>query len=78
MYRGVAEVLSQFKRNWTRVIEQAQLERVCQELGLSWRERILTPAYTIQLLLLQILHGNTAISHVRMLADRAFSASAYC
>lgn len=78
MQRSLAEVVSEFKRNWTRVIEQEQIERVCREVGISWRERILGPVQTVQLLLLQVLHGNTAISHLRMFTAKGFSTSAYC
>src|SRR6266478_664432 len=75
---SLAEVVSKFKRNWTRVIEREEIERICRELGLSWRERILSPVQTVQLLLLQVLHGNTAITHLRMFTEKGFSASAYC
>lgn len=78
MQRSLAEVVSEFKRNWTRVIEASQIERVCEDLGVSWRDRILSPVQTVQLLMLQVLHGNTAISHLRMFSVKAFSASAYC
>ena len=38
---------------------------MCQEAGCtSWRDRVLTPVTTIQLFLLQRLHGHTACSHV--------------
>jgi hypothetical protein len=51
----------------------------CQEAGYtSWRDRVLTPVTTIQLFLLQILHGNTACSHVPHLAGLRCSVSAYC
>ena len=75
---SLAEVVSKFKRNWTQVIEREEIERICLELKVSWRERILSPFQTVQLLLLQILHGNTAITHLRMFTERGFSASAYC
>ena len=70
--------MSKFKSNWAQVLEAGKIEQACQEVGLSWRDRILNPAQTIQLFALQILHGNTALSHVRFLTERGFSASAYC
>ncbi len=51
----------------------------CAEAGsTSWRARVLTPVTTIQLFLLQILHGNPACSHVPHLSGLRFSAAAYC
>ena len=51
----------------------------CEEAGYtSWRDRVLTPVTTIQLFLLQILHGHTACTHLPHLSGLRFSASAYC
>ena len=78
MQVSLAKVVSEFKRNWTKVIEQTQIEKTLEELGVSWRERVLSPANTVELFLLQILHGNTAINHLRFFSEKTFSASAYC
>jgi hypothetical protein len=45
---------------------------------LAWRDRVLMPVTTIQLFLLQILHGNTAYSHPPHLSSWRFSAAVYC
>jgi hypothetical protein len=44
----------------------------------SWRRRILDPATTIYLFLLQVLHGNTACTHVVHFGGWSFTDSAYC
>ncbi|MDB5319045.1 MAG: transposase family protein [Phycisphaerales bacterium] len=47
--------------------------------GHVWRDRVLDPAGTLALFVLQILHGNTAISHPRHLSGQlVVSASSYC
>ena len=52
---------------------------VCREISyIAWRARVLTPVTTVQLFLLQILHGNTACSHLPHLSGLRFSAAAYC
>ena len=38
----------------------------------------MTPAAIIHWFLIQVLHGNTALTHVSLLAGRTFTASAYC
>ena len=38
----------------------------------------MTPAAIIHWFLIQVLHGNTALTHVSLLAGRAFTASAFC
>jgi hypothetical protein len=52
---------------------------VCREIGYTaWRDRGLTPVTTMQLFLLQVLHGNMACSHLPHLSGLRFSAAAYC
>jgi hypothetical protein len=60
------------------VLEPVALRDLCLSFGLCWRQRLLDPVTTIHLFLLQILHGNTACTHLPRLAGRPFTASAYC
>jgi len=46
--------------------------------GHVWRDRVLDPANTLALFVLQILHGNTAISHLRHLSKIHVAESSYC
>jgi hypothetical protein len=48
------------------------------QAGHVWRERVLDPANTLTLFILQVLHGNTAITHLRHLSGLAVAASSYC
>ncbi len=54
------------------------MERICRELGHSWRTRQLDPFTTLHLFILQVLNQNTAMTHLPHLAGERFSASAYC
>jgi hypothetical protein len=47
-------------------------------VGHVWRDRVLTPANTMALFILQILHGNTAIEHLKSLSTLIFAGSSYC
>jgi hypothetical protein len=78
MVPSIADAVSGFKRNWTEVISSRELEIFFKSEGIKWRDRVLTPVRTIQLMLLQVLHGNTAINHLRHLSDLPFTAGAYC
>lgn len=74
----IADAVSEFKHNWTKSLNKDSLDELCVEVGCKWRDRLLTPTKTIQLLLLQVLHGNTACSHLPHLSQMNFSAMAYC
>ena len=55
-----------------------QVNQLCDDCQHDWRDRTLTPLVTLRLFLLQILHGNTAIAHLRQLSGLAFSPASYC
>jgi hypothetical protein len=79
MVPRITAVLTQFKTDWAAQLQPDAIKAACQEAGsTSWRDRVLTPVTTIQLFLLQVLHGNTACSHLPHLSGLRFSASAYC
>jgi Transposase DDE domain len=46
--------------------------------GHLWRDRVLDPANTMALFILQVLHGNTAITHLRLLWKIDCADSSYC
>jgi hypothetical protein len=52
--------------------------KACQETGHRWRQRKLGPVATVPLFILQVLHGNTAIRHLRHLTKGPLNAAAYC
>jgi len=46
--------------------------------GHVWRDRVLDPASTMALFMLQMVHGNTAISHLRFLSPIECAGASYC
>lgn len=50
----------------------------CDQAAHRWRKRKFDPVLTIHLFVLQVLHGNTAILHLRHLVGHAVNAAAYC
>lgn len=75
---SISQALQNVKRYWTRYVPESLIMQVCQEIGYRWRDRELGPVRTVHLFLQQILHGNTACSHLRHLPGLSFTASAYC
>lgn len=76
--RIITCVVSRIKADFGGVFERSNLTALCEASGCRWRERLLSPARSIELLLIQVLHGNTAINHLRHLVGFSFTASAYC
>jgi hypothetical protein len=50
---SIAQVIRQFKQQWTRQIDERAIEAACVAAGLRWRERVLTPVFTVRLFLPQ-------------------------
>jgi Transposase DDE domain len=79
MVPNITAILQRLTGEWAALLEPEAILAVCGEVGYTgWRDRVLTPVTTMQLFLLQILHGNTACSHLPHLSGLRFSAAAYC
>jgi len=76
--RSITDVIQHFKQNWTEELSATAITQACHEAGMTWRETMLSPAITIQIFFVQILHGNTAIEHLSHLTGMSFTAAAYC
>jgi hypothetical protein len=65
MVPSITTILPRFSGEWAALLQPAAILTVCREIGsTAWRDRLLTPVTTVQLFLLQILHGNTACRHL--------------
>lgn len=79
MAMPVSAALARLRRSRLQDLPYEQaFEQLCSAHGLKWRERLLPPLVTLKLFLLQIAHGNTAITHLRQLSGLAFAAGSYC
>jgi len=76
--RSISEIVKQFKQSWTEELNNDSIAAACRDGGMTWISSLLNPVVTVQLFLLQILHGNTACSELSHLSRLTFSAAAYC
>ena len=79
MVPNITAILQRFTGEWAMLLQPEAILTVCREIGYTaWRDRVLTPVTTMQLFLLQLLHGHTACSHRPHLSGLRFSTAAYC
>jgi hypothetical protein len=65
MVPNITTILQRFTGEWATLLQPDAILTVCRDIGYTaWRDRVLTPVTTVQLFLLQILHGHTACSHL--------------
>ena len=65
---SISNVCARIKDDLEKLLEPGWIEDVCGRLGYLWRQRVLGPVETVHLFVLQLLAGNTALTHLRRLA----------
>src|ERR1700676_1026187 len=75
---NVSRALERIKQDLESHLPESMITAACDEAGYRWRERKFGPVKTIHLFVLQILHLNTAICHLRHLVKTPVNAAAYC
>jgi hypothetical protein len=78
MALSIPQIVAQFKADVAKALSPETIASICSYLQHTWRDRVLDPATTVHVFLLQILHGNTACTALARLAGLSFTAAAYC
>jgi hypothetical protein len=78
MAASIARALARIKDDLRAFVPDDSIEQAARDAGHHWRERLLGPVETVHLFVLQVIHCNTAIRHLRHLAGHAVNAAAYC
>jgi hypothetical protein len=75
----IADTLARIKHDPLSMLGGGErVDKCFADAGHVWRDSILTPARTMKLFILQVLNGNTAISHLRHLSKIHVADSTYC
>src|SRR5271166_6044745 len=74
----IIPILDRLRQDIAAGLSRETIEEACRRAKHRWRQRVLDPATTIYLFLMQVLHGNTACQHVVHFGDWSFTDSAYC
>ncbi len=75
---SIQHSLQKVKDDLPQLIEE-HLDQALREVpDFIWRDRLFNPLFTLVLFIMQVMHGNTAITHLPHLSGMQFSATAYC
>jgi hypothetical protein len=74
----IIPILDRLRQDIAAGLSRETIAEACRQAKHRWRDRVLDPATTIYLFLLQVLHGNTACQHVVHFGGWTFTDSAYC
>jgi hypothetical protein len=75
---SMSQALGRIKGNTTQFLDTTLIRTVGHEVGVTFRNRLLTPALTTQLFVRQVLEGNVAVPELRRIAKLDFADSSYC
>lgn len=75
---SVSSALERIKDELHAFLPDAAIERVCEQMGHHWRQRMLGPVQTVHLFIVQVLNFNTAMTGLRHLSKTALNAPSYC
>lgn len=75
---SVSSALQRIKQDLSPFISDQMIVTACRNAGHRWRRCQLGPVQTLHLFILQVLHFNTAMTHLRHLSKTAVRAPAYC
>lgn len=79
MHRRISTTLNALRQDIAAELGTDFIHAACRAAGHTWCDScLLTPAAIIHWFLIQVLHGNTALTHVSLMAGRAFTAAAFC
>ncbi len=78
MHRRIDNALRALRQDLASRLDGSSVNAACRTVGHSWRECLLTPCAIVHWFITQVLHGNPALQHISLLADRRFTDSAYC
>lgn len=78
MHHRIVDTLRRLRQDPARELDRPAILDACRQVGHRGRASVLDPVVMIHLFLLQVLHGNIAVNHLRRLSGLAFTDSAYC
>jgi Transposase DDE domain len=79
MSKLIHTALRRLRQDLRPYLDEPAVGALCKQLGHRWRrDALLSPFTLILWFVIQVLHGNTALTHITLKARRAFTESAYC
>jgi hypothetical protein len=75
---AIDHALARIRQDGSHLLRSDSVNQLSRQLGLPFRETLLTPGNTLRLFVQQVAHGNIACNAVRHLSDQPFTDSAWC
>ena len=78
MHQRIFSIVAQIRQDVASHVSPVMIESTCKAVGHVWRKCILEPATIVHVMMLQVLHGNTALNDLRHITELDLTAQAFC
>ena len=78
VHHRLVSVLQRIRQDVATLLDKEAINAACREEKYTWKDRLLNPANTIHLFILQVLNQNTPLNDVPRKSGESFTGSAYC
>jgi hypothetical protein len=78
MHQRIVTAISRIRQDIGAHLSASEIHETCKSVGHVWRKCVLTPSTIIQVFILQVIHGNTALTNLRHLSGLDLTAQAFC
>ena len=78
LHHRLVSILRRVRQDVATLLDKEAINAACREENYTWKDRLLNPANTVHLFILQILNENTPLNDLPHKSGESFTGSAFC
>jgi hypothetical protein len=78
VHHRLVSILRRVRQDVATLLDKEAINAACREESYTWKDRLLNPANTVHLFILQILNENTSLNDLPHKSGGSFTGSAFC
>ena len=78
LHHRLVSILRRIRQDVATLLDKEAINAACREENYTWKDRLLNPANTIHLFILQVLNENTPLNDLPHRSGESFTGSAFC
>ena len=78
LHHRLVSILQRIRQDVATLLDKEAINAACREEKYTWKDRLLNPANTVHLFILQILNHNTPLNDLPRKSGESFTGSAFC
>lgn len=78
MHQRICIAIGRIRQDVGTLLSPSAIHEICRSIGHIWRDCTLIPSTIVHVFVLQVIHGNTALTNLRHLTKLDLSGQAFC